>query len=162
MAVPLWRFGSIVEWQALFSFLFHFLQAELGMDKICFGLHPGNLVAWVSHYEVGSPVGWSHGLDTKAAIIIIKMMLLYNICFQHWLLISPNTSLERFLEGWRFFCSFWELGEKLTKFQLSSSHDYLKSEMTKTAIRKTHCQCSISSWTWRRVFPLLWILEQAF
>lgn len=82
MAVPLWRFGSIVECQALFPSLFHFLQAELGMDKICFGLHPGNLLAWVSHYEVGSPVGWSHGLDTKADIIIIKMMLLYNICFQ--------------------------------------------------------------------------------
>lgn len=38
-----------------------------------------------------------------ALIIIIKTLLLYNICFQHRLLISLYTFLERFLEGWRFF-----------------------------------------------------------
>lgn len=82
------------------------------MGKIGLGLHPGNLVAGVSHYEVGSPVGWSHGLDTTAGIIIIKRLLLYNICFQYQLLISPNTSLERFLEGRRFSLFFLGIGRE--------------------------------------------------
>lgn len=71
-AVLLWRFGSTVECRSLFCFLYCFLQAKLGISQICLGLHPSNLVPQVSHYEMGSPVGWSHGLDTKPTLLLLR------------------------------------------------------------------------------------------
>lgn len=103
LLVLLQRLSSTVECESLFCFLYHFLQAKLGIRQIRVGLRPGNLVAQVSHYEMGSPVGWSPGLDTEPGIIIIKTPLLYDICFQHSRLISPYTCLQRFLQAWRVF-----------------------------------------------------------
>lgn len=71
-AVLLWRFGSAVECSPLFWFLYCFLQAKLGIRQLCFGLHPSNLAPQASHYKMGSPVGWSHGLDTEPALLLLR------------------------------------------------------------------------------------------
>lgn len=71
-AVLLCRFGSTVESHSLFCFLAGFLQATLGITQICFGPHPSHLVPRVSHYEIGSPVGWSHGLDTEPSLLLLR------------------------------------------------------------------------------------------
>lgn len=71
-AVLLWRFGPTVECHSLFCFLDGFLQATLGITQICFGIHPSHLVPRVSHYEIGSPVGWSHGLDIEPSLLLLR------------------------------------------------------------------------------------------
>lgn len=71
-AVLFWRFGSAVECSPLFCFLYCFLQAKLGIRQLCSGLHPSNLVPQASHYKMGSPVGWSHGLDTELALLLLR------------------------------------------------------------------------------------------
>lgn len=71
-AVLLWRFGSAVKCYSLFCLLSCFLQAKLGIRQLCFGLHPSNLVPQASHYKTGSPVGWSHGLDTEPALLLLR------------------------------------------------------------------------------------------
>ena len=71
-AVLLRSFGSTVECHSLFCFLDGFLQATLGIAQICFGLHPSNLAPQDFHYEIGSPVGWSHGLDTEPSLLLLR------------------------------------------------------------------------------------------
>ena len=72
LAVLLWRLGSAVECSPLFWFRYCFLQAKLGIRQLCFGLHPSNLAPQASHYKMGSPVGWSHGLDTEPALLLLR------------------------------------------------------------------------------------------